>query len=79
MHDKQILVVEDEEDILELISFNLKKEGDQVKGVTSGEKGLQEVRQKNPNLIILDLMLPGVDGFDVCKSLKGDPAQELYL
>ena len=43
MQDKQILVVEDEEDILELVSFNLKKEGYQVKGVTSGEEALQEV------------------------------------
>jgi len=68
MQDKQILVVEDEEDILELVSFNLKKQGYQVKGVTSGEEALQEVRWKIPSLIILDLMLPGVDGFDVCKS-----------
>lgn len=73
MHDKQILVVEDEEDILELVSFNLKKEGYQVKGVTSGEEALQEVRRKIPSLIILDLMLPGVDGFDVCRALKNDP------
>jgi len=73
MQDKQILVVEDEEDILELVSFNLKKEGYQVRGVTSGEEALQEVRRKIPSLIILDLMLPGVDGFDVCKSLKNDP------
>jgi len=73
MDDKQILVVEDEEDILELISFNLKKEGYQVKGVTSGEEALQEARRKIPSLIILDLMLPGVDGFDVCKALKNDP------
>jgi CheY-like chemotaxis protein len=42
MHDNQILVVEDEEDILELVSFNLKKEGYQIKGVTSGEEALQE-------------------------------------
>ena len=73
MPNKQILVVEDEEDILELVSFNLKKEGYQVRGVTSGEEALQEVRRKIPSLIILDLMLPGVDGFDVCKSLKNDP------
>ena len=73
MQDKQILVVEDEEDILELVSFNLKKEGYQVRGVTSGEEALQEVRRKIPSLIILDLMLPGVDGFDVCKSLKNNP------
>ncbi|MDH3390950.1 MAG: response regulator, partial [Desulfobulbaceae bacterium] len=73
MQDKQILVVEDEEDILELVSFNLKKQGYQVRGVTSGEEALQEVRRKIPSLIILDLMLPGVDGFDVCKSLKNNP------
>ena len=73
MHDTQILVVEDEEDILELVSFNLKKEGYKVKGVTSGEEALQEARRKIPSLIILDLMLPGVNGFDVCKLLKDDP------
>ncbi|HSG67436.1 MAG TPA: response regulator [Bacteroidales bacterium] len=73
MQDKQILVVEDEEDILELVSFNLKKQGYQVRGVTSGEEALQEVRRKIPSLIILDLMLPGVDGYDVCKSLKNNP------
>jgi two-component system phosphate regulon response regulator PhoB len=73
MHDKWILVVEDEEDILELVSFNLKKEGYLVKGVTSGEEALKEARRNIPSLIILDLMLPGVNGFDVCKSLKSDP------
>jgi two-component system phosphate regulon response regulator PhoB len=73
MHDKGILVVEDEEDILELVSFNLKKEGYLVKGVTSGEEALKEARRNIPSLIILDLMLPGVNGFDVCKSLKSDP------
>jgi two-component system phosphate regulon response regulator PhoB len=72
MHDKWILVVEDEEDILELVSFNLKKEGYLVKGVTSGEEALKEARRNIPSLIILDLMLPGVNGFDVCKSLKSD-------
>ena len=72
MHDKQILVVEDEEDILELVCFNLKKEGYQVRGVTSGEEALQEVERQIPSLIILDLMLPGADGFDVCKSLRSD-------
>ena len=72
MHDKQILVVEDEEDILELVCFNLKKEGYQVRGVTSGEEALQEVERQIPSLIILDLMLPGADGFDVCKALRSD-------
>jgi two-component system phosphate regulon response regulator PhoB len=73
MTDQQILVVEDEEDILELVTFNLKKEGYRVKGVASGEAALQEVRQQVPDLIILDLMLPGANGFDICKSLKTAP------
>ena len=73
MPNKQILVVEDEEDILELISFNLRKEGYKVNGVTSGEDALQEAKHQMPDLIILDLMLPGVNGFDVCRSLKNDP------
>ncbi|MFC1837457.1 response regulator [Thermodesulfobacteriota bacterium] len=72
MPDTYILVVEDEEDILELVGFNLKKEGYQVKGVASGEEALQEVKHKQPDLIILDLMLPGVNGFDVCRLLKSD-------
>jgi two-component system phosphate regulon response regulator PhoB len=72
MVGQQILVVEDEEDILELVSFNLRKEGYRVRGVASGEAALQEARQHMPELIILDLMLPGANGFDVCKSLKSD-------
>ena len=74
MHNKQILVVEDEEDILELVCFNLRKAGYNVRGVPSGEEALKEVERQIPSLIILDLMLPGADGFDVCKSLKSDPS-----
>ena len=73
MPNEHILVVEDEDDILELISFNLRKEGYGVRGVASGEEALQEAKQQMPDLIILDLMLPGANGFDVCKSLKSDP------
>jgi len=69
---KNILVVEDEEDILELVRYNLAKEGYNVAGVTSGEDALDVVRSKAPDLIVLDLMLPGVDGLDVCKVLKND-------
>ena len=70
----QILVVEDEEDILELIEFNLKKEGYQVSTATSGEKAIN-LALKNPSqLILLDIMLPGMDGLEVCKHLKHDPA-----
>jgi two-component system phosphate regulon response regulator PhoB len=68
-----ILVVEDEEDILELIRYNLSREGYGIIGVTTGEEGLRIAGQKKPDLIILDLMLPGIDGLDVCRQLKEDP------
>ena len=66
-------MVDDEDDILELLQYNLKREGYQVSGVTSGEAGLKLIRQSLPDLAILDLMLPGVDGFEVCRLIKGDP------
>lgn len=67
-----ILVVDDERDILELISFNLEKEGYEVKGVRSGEEALAIAQQDRPSAIILDLMLPGLDGLSVCKRLRQD-------
>jgi len=70
---EHILVVEDEEDILELVRYNLAKEGYEVTSVTSGEDGLGIARSKLPDLVVLDLMLPGVDGLDVCRLLKTDP------
>ena len=57
-----ILVVEDEEDILELVRYNLEKEAFQVLESRCGEDGLRVAQEKLPNLIILDLMLPGIDG-----------------
>jgi len=68
-----ILVVEDEEDILELVSYNLNKEGYQVTRAMSGEKALQCVDDDPPHLILLDLMLPELDGLEVCRRLKRDP------
>lgn len=72
MPGQHIVVVEDEEDILELIAYNLRKEGYRVRAVNSGEAGLQAVRESLPDLVLLDLMLPGVDGFEVCRALKRD-------
>lgn len=72
MEPKHILVVEDEEDILELVHFNLKKEGYQVTSVLTGEGALEFMVDHSPDLIILDLMLPGVDGLKVCRTLKSD-------
>jgi len=72
MAGERILVVEDEEDILELIRYNLSKEGFKVQCVSSGEEGLTVAQNNPPDLIILDLMLPGVDGLDVCRKVKSD-------
>ena len=74
MARQKILVVEDEQDIRELVRYNLAKEGHEVSCVGSGEEGLSAVCVKQPELIILDLMLPGVDGLEVCRRLKGDAA-----
>jgi len=72
MAKERILVVDDEEDILELVRYNLSKEGYQVQCVGTGEEALQVARENRPDLIVLDLMLPGIDGLDVCKALKAD-------
>jgi two-component system, OmpR family, alkaline phosphatase synthesis response regulator PhoP len=72
MPKESILVVEDEEDILELVKYNLAKEGYRVSGAASGEVGLKNARSSLPDLIVLDLMLPGIDGLEVCKILKND-------
>jgi two-component system alkaline phosphatase synthesis response regulator PhoP len=72
MANENILVVEDEEDILELVRYNLNKDGYRVTGVLTGEEGLKAARFQPPDLIILDLMLPGMDGLTVCRELKQD-------
>jgi two-component system, OmpR family, alkaline phosphatase synthesis response regulator PhoP len=74
MLKQSVLVVEDDDDIRELVSYNLLKEGYQVAGVASGEDALAAVAAKPPDLVLLDLMLPGLDGLSVCRRLKGDPA-----
>ncbi|SIQ61123.1 two component transcriptional regulator, winged helix family [Alkalispirochaeta americana] len=67
-----VLIVEDEPDILELVRYNLEKEGFIVRGVSSGEAALNQVRKDPPDLVVLDLMLPGVNGWEVCRELKQD-------
>jgi two-component system phosphate regulon response regulator PhoB len=73
MAKETILVVEDEEDIRELLKYNLEKEGYQIFGAATGEEALQAVRRRLPDLILLDLMLPGIDGLEVCRRIKSDP------
>lgn len=70
MSGKTILVVEDEEDVLELLRYNLDKNGFAVETATSGEEAIEKARRMHPDLILLDIMLPGLDGLDVCKILK---------
>lgn len=72
MAREKILVVDDEEDILELVEYNLAKNGYQVTCVATGEDALKRARSELPDLVVLDLMLPGVDGLEVCKILKND-------
>ncbi len=69
----QILIVDDEEDILELIRYNLKNQGFDTLTAASGEEAVSIARKRHPHLIVLDLMLPGIDGIDICRILKSDP------
>jgi two-component system, OmpR family, alkaline phosphatase synthesis response regulator PhoP len=70
MAKEHIVVVEDEEDIQELLKYNLTREGYQVSAFTLGEECLHLVRNTVPDLILMDLMLPGIDGLEVCRQLK---------
>ena len=70
MTRQSVLVVEDEEDIMEVIRFNLEKEGYEVHQALSGEKALQVIENILPSLVLLDLMLPGINGLDLCRIFK---------
>ncbi len=67
---EKILIVDDEKDIVKMLDYNLKKEGYRTLTAYDGEKAVEAVRQAKPDLVILDLMLPGIDGLEVCKNLK---------
>ncbi|MEX0776784.1 MAG: response regulator transcription factor [Phycisphaeraceae bacterium] len=69
-----LLVVEDEQDLQDLVRYNLERNGYRVSAVDSGEKALKLVRAEIPELIVLDLMLPGMDGLEFCRMVKADPA-----
>lgn len=73
MPKERILVVDDEEDILELVKFNLSREGYDVVIAASGEKAIDLARKEPPHLIVLDLMLPGIDGLEVTRLIKNNP------
>ena|SRR5437867_4253712 len=67
---KTILVVEDEYDLVELLKYNLEKEGFRVNCTSDGSLALAEVRRNPPDLVILDLMLPGIDGLEICRHIR---------
>ena len=67
-----ILIVEDEKDIVRMLEYNLKKEGYKIVSVRNGDDAMDSVKREGPDIILLDLMLPGMDGLEVCKNLKGD-------
>jgi two-component system phosphate regulon response regulator PhoB len=71
---QSVLIVEDERDIRELLEFNLGREGFEVQGVETGDAALNRIREAAPDLMLLDLMLPGIDGLEVCRRLKQDEA-----
>lgn len=73
MNKKKILIVEDEESLLKLESILLISKGFEVKGVANGRAALEAVAADRPDLILLDIMLPEIDGFEVCERLKSDP------
>jgi len=67
---ERVLVVEDEPSLLETLAYNLKREGYQVLTATDGLEAVEVAEEERPNAIILDLMLPGIDGFEVCRILR---------
>ena len=69
---KEILIVDDEENIVELVKYNLEEEGYSVLAAYDGKEALNKAREEKPDLMVLDLMLPEVDGFDVCRRLRSD-------
>jgi phosphate regulon transcriptional regulator PhoB len=70
---KQIIVVDDEVDLIELLSYNLKKEGFLVDAASDGEQALAKIREGKYDLVILDLMLPGIQGMEICRLIRNDP------
>jgi len=72
-----ILVVDDEESILELLKFNLEKEGFRVETAADGHDALRKAETEPPDLVVLDWMLPGIDGLEVCRRLRADPRTAL--
>lgn len=69
---KRIALIEDEKDIVELVRYNFRKEGFEVSSFTSGKEGLEHLRRHPVDLVLLDIMLPDLDGFEICKRLRAE-------
>jgi len=68
----RVLIIDDEKDLIELVRYNLEKEGFQVQSALNGESGMADALRDLPDIIIIDLMLPGIDGLEVCRFLRSD-------
>ncbi len=69
---RRIVIIEDEKDIVELVRYNFRKEGFDIEGFLRGKDGLEALRRKPADLLLLDILLPDVDGIDICKRLRAD-------
>lgn len=79
MSKQKILLVDDEQDILDLIGFNLEKEGFEVQTANNGRTALELARKSTPDLVLLDVMMPGMDGMETCRELRDDPVLKNVL
>ena len=73
MSKRKIVIIEDEPDILEVLSYNLRREGFEILTSADGIQGLALAKREHPDLVLLDLMLPGIDGIEICTSIKKNP------
>ena len=71
-----ILIIDDEEDIRDILKYNLEKEGFEVDVASNGEEGLSKMKVKTPELVILDVMMPGMDGIEICEIIRSTPSLE---
>ena len=76
---EKILVVDDEISLQETLAYNLRKQGYEVSTTGNGEEALELAREINPNLIILDVMLPGLDGFEICRILRQEMSTPVLM
>lgn len=79
MPHEKILIIEDEKDLLKLLKYNIEKEGYRVAVARDGETGLAQFRKEKPDLVLLDLMLPKMDGYEVCKAIRRESRAPILM